>query len=672
MNKTDFRARMLAPAILLATLPALAQVIPNGSFESGLAGWIVGGTGRVAAIQGSNVTGTGANVQATDGTFFAALSTGPGGTGGGALRIDANTTNEFDAATLSITVEIPQRPAVIAFDWTFPTSEQDQPAAFDDLFDVMVYEGAPPPEPTTQGRLFARSSPRNSGGSISNFPDAPTFGTQQITWTITGAGSAPITNTQLRYRVPAWRRACVGLPLPDDVEPPFTRTIRFRVADQSDDGFDSALFLDRVEVRSACDATEFENVAQITDTQASQLEQKDGGFVLRQALVKRLAMDPTGTVTAVASNANLDGTNPNFVEQVFIRVGQGGWSRVTGLPMQEGGEVQGLAFSGQLTQGATAGRLEGRYLAISAQLSETDNAEIYLWDRFAETLTTITATSGCENLNPSSNRRADVIAFDSNCGSLTGTGSNRHVVAWTGGATNAVTSISGTGACSARNPQLNHHSDNGARDGRYVVYESNCNFGQNGDGNFEIFRLNRNTGARRQITVTTAPVLNASPQIDRDHNGRNVYFLSSGNFTGANADGSLEVFRFQCNQPSGGASANCTGGSGGTNGFFQWTDLPATSLVLGFRRAFEPAPDSTTVNERFAFEALDILTGLSEVFYQVGSGNGARVSLALQPNVLGLAAGADGATPVVGFLTAGDLIDENPDENVEAYSVRVE
>jgi hypothetical protein len=656
---------VLGLCVLLLPAVGLAQVVANGSFENGLTGWTVGGTGRVAAIQGGNITGTGANVVAPDGSVFAALSTGPDDTGGAVLRIDGNTTNDLNAATLSITVDIPTRPAVLAFDWSFATSEQDQPAEYDDIFDVMLFEGAPPADPTTVGRVFARSSPRNSGGSISNFPDAHTLGTQQITWTIGGVGSAPITNSSLRFRVPPFRRACLALPLPDDVDPPYTRTLRFRVADQTDAGFDSALFIDRVEIRDACDATPLENISQVTETSGNEVTLKDGGFVFRQALNRRLTVDPTGTVTAVASNANLDGNNPNFVEQVYIRVGNGGWQRVTGLPMQLGGEVQGLALSGSATAGTVATR-PGRFLAIAARLGETDNTEIYRWNRDSGVLTTITTTSACDNQSPAINRGGDVIAFDSNCATLTGAAGNRHVVAWSGGAVNAVGNVSGTGACVGRNAALNHHVDNAARDGRYVVYESNCSFGSNADGNIEIFRFNRNGSARRQVTVTAAAVANFSPQIDRDNNGANLYFISSGNFTSNNAAGALQLFRFQCN------NVNCTGSTGGTNGFFQWTSTPATSLLIGFRRVFAPDANSTAINERFAFERIDLLSGIDELGYRVGASAASEVVLALQPGLLGLAAGDDGGVPVVGFITQGDLIDQNADGNTEIYSVRVE
>jgi hypothetical protein len=659
------RAAWACFAVLGLYLPAqnaVAQVIPNGSFESGLSGWTVGGTGRVAVISAANVTP--GPFSAADGTFFAILSSGPGNAGGGAVRIDGNTTNEFDVASLAITVDIPFRPAVLAFEWSFGSSEQDQPGQYDDLFDLMIYQGTPPADPTTVGRVFSGSSPRNGGGSsISNFPDTHILTSSVVNWSITGAAAGPVAGTQLRFGIPGWRHACVPIPLPETA-PPFTRTIRFRVADQGDAMVDSALVLDRVEIRAACDATPLSRVTQITHTSAQQVAQQGGGFVWRGDQQVRAAVDPSGTVRAVASNANLDGTNPNLVQQVFVRVGLGGWSRVTALPMALDGEIQGLAFSG------TLGTVPGRYLAIAARVSPGDNTEIYRWDRQTNTLTTITATAGCHNRNPAINRGGDVIAFDSDCTALGVPAGHRHVLVWAGGGVNAVSNVvtvapGPTAACTARNPWLNHHADTGGRDGRYLVYEANCNHGANADGNYEIFRFNRNTNARTQITASTAPVTNFSPQIDRDDNGRNVYFLSNGNYAGGNPTGAVQLFRFECNN-----NADCTGAGAG---FVQWTQLSAAShLLYGFRIPFDPNPAGNTPVTRFAFERIDLSSGITQVGYQAGTSSAAEQILALQNGVLALAAGMDATVPVVQFITAGDLINQNADLNPEAYSVRVE
>jgi hypothetical protein len=231
---------------------------------------------------------------------------------------------------------------------------------------------------------------------------------------------------------------------------------------------------------------------------------------------------------------------------------------------------------------------------------------------------------------------------------------------------NVVTVAPGpTAACTARNPWLNHHADTGGRDGRYLVYEANCNHGANADGNYEIFRFNRNTNARTQITASTAPVTNFSPQIDRDDNGRNVYFLSNGNYAGGNPTGAVQLFRFECNN-----NANCTGAGAG---FVQWTQLSAAShLLYGFRIPFDPNPAGNTPVTRFAFERIDLSSGITQVGYQAGTSSAAEQILALQNGVLALAAGMDATVPVVQFITAGDLINQNADLNPEAYSVRVE
>ena len=644
-------------------LPVSAQVIANSSFEGGsLAGWTVGGTNRVDAIQASHLSGT-IPGGVPDGQWFAVLSTTPSTASCGGLfqpactptaLIDANTTNEADIATLSITVSIPFWPAALEFDWTFPSSEQDQPGEFDDLFDVMIYQGAPPSDPTIENRVFARSAPRNVPQDFSNFTNAHFLGTAVVNWTINRSGS-PVNGTALRYGVAEFRRACVGIDLPEFPGPPYTRTIRFRVADQGDRQFDSALFLDRVQVVPRCDPAGQLNIVQRTNTVGSDVRLKNGGLQFRPVQSRRLAVDPTGRVFAVASNANLDGSNPNLVEQVFLRVDEGGWARVTGLPMSDGGEVQALALSGTATT-------IGRYLAIAARLTETDNTEVYRWDRQTSTLTTVTGTSGCENTNPSINYGGSVIAFESTCNTLTGSGSARKVVLWTGGGTNALTAFQGGGTCIGRAPALNTRS---SQDGVYVAFESNCNHtGGNGDGNVEIFRY-RNSGAMgsrfAQITNTLAPVINSTPQMDRADNASNghIYYLSNQ----ADITRGLHVFRRTC------GNANCTGGT-----TTQWTDGPASQWYVGFRKLIPPQAGSggDSIIDDFLFERLNLASNTVEVGHRIGP-TGLESSITLQQAVVNLGGGINNSVPIFGFLSGEDILTgQNPDQNLEAFRVRVE
>lgn len=640
-------------AAVLALLPftANAQVITNSSFEGdSLAGWTVGGTGRVGTIQNTHVTNGGVPGGVPDGTWYAVLSSGAGAVGGPTAQIDGNTTLEYDIATLQITVTIPFWPAVLEFDWTFPSSEQDQPGQYDDLFDVMIYQGAPPADPTINNRVFARSAPRNVPQDFSNFTNAHFRGTAPFQQTINRPGS-PVHNTSLSWGVAEFRRACVGIDLPEFPGPPYTRTIRFRVADQADQQFDSALFLDRVQVLPSCDPATQMAISQRTNTVGSDLQIKDGGLVHRPVLTRRLAIDPTGRVMAVASNANLDGTNPSFVEQVFIQVDEGGWQRVSGLPINEGGEVQSLAFS------ATSDATPGRYLAIAARVSENDNFEIYRWDRQgAGSLTTVTNTSGCENVNPSISNAGGVIAFESTCNAITGAGSVRKLNIWSGGAANSGNAFLPGGACVGRAPAL---SSNSGQDGQYLAFESNCNpTGGNTDGNFEIFRYRNSGGAGTryaQITNTSGAVVNALPQMDRASNGANVYFLSNVNDTARG----LHVFRYAC------SNANCTGGTR-----TQWTDGPATVTYFGFRKLHRPVATDNAVIDDFVFERL--VSGTFEVGHRIGP-TGVETSITLPQPLLGLAGGLDGTSPVIGFLSRLDILPgQNADTNSEAFTARVQ
>jgi len=655
MNPSRCFRSLALGAALLVSLPAAAQVIANSSFEGdSLAGWTIGGTNRVGTIQATHVSG-GIPGGVPDGSWFVALSTTPSQTttGGTTALIDNNTTVENDIATLSITVTIPFWPAVLEFDWTFPSSEQDQPGQYDDLFDVMIYQGTPPADPTINNRVFARSAPRNVPQDFSNFINAHFLGTTIVNRTITRAGS-PVTGTSLTYGVAGFRRACVGIDLPEFPGPPYTRTIRFRVADQADRQFDSALFLDRVQVLPGCDPAQQMAISQRTVSAGSDVRLKDGGLEYRPVQARRLAVDPGGRVQAVASNANLDGTNPNYVEQVFIQVDQGGWQRVTGLVINDGGDVQSLAVSG------TDGGTPGRYVAIAARTTATDNIEIHRWDRQTSALTTVTSTSGCDNTNPSINFAGSVIAFESTCNALTVSGTAQKIVLWTGGATNAITAFQGGGTCIGRSPALNTRS---GQDGVYVAFESSCNHtGANADGNFEIFRYRNGgtTGSTRfaQITNTTGvAVINTMAQMDRSDSAAagNVFFLSNL----ADPTRGLHVFRFAC------SNANCTSGTR-----TQWTDGPAGQWYTSFRKLIRTA-DNTVVDD-FVFERLNLLSGFTEVGHRIGP-TGIETAITLTQPIQQLGGGLDGTAPVIGFLSAQDILSgQNTDHNVESFSARVQ
>jgi hypothetical protein len=526
---------------------------------------------------------------------------------------------------------------------------------FDDLFDVMVYQGTAPTDPTVNNRLFARSAPRNVPQDFSNFTNAHFLGTATVNHTINRAGST-LNGTSLRYGVAGFRRECIGIDLPEFPGPPYTRTIRFRVADQGDRQFDSALLLDRVQVVPRCNAAQQMVISQRTVTSGSDLRLKTGGVEYRPVQARHLATDATGRVQAVASNANLDGTNPSFVEQVFVQVDQGGWQRVSGLTLNDGGEVQGLALSG------TVGTTPGRYLAIAARTTQGGTLQMYRWDRQASTLATLTNTTGCDNTSPAINYSGGVIAFESTCSALTGSGTAKKIVLWTGGASDVVTNFQGNSAtCIGRSPALNTNS---GHDGTYVAFESNCNHSTtNADGNFEIFRYRNGgtAGATRfaQITTTVAPVINTLPQMDRADNNAagNVYFLSNL----ADTSRGLHVFQHAC------SNANCT-----TGARTQWTNGPATQFYTSFRKLIPSGLTDNTVILDFVFERINVGSGFTEVGHRIGP-TGIETTITLDQPILELRGGMDGTVPVLGFIYARDLLTgQNADLNPEAFSARVQ
>ncbi len=639
--------------------PAGAQVVANGSFETGLTGWTVGGTNQVAAVQSANFNP--GPIAPPAGTTVAALSTGPGDVAGGAaFNLDNNGgNNDQDNATLAQTITIDPgvagpAPYSIAFWWSFATSEQDQPNQFDDLFELTA-NGA---------RIYSGSSCKNNGSSSSPFPNATCNGSTVLNWTITGA--APITNTALRYGVPAFQRTCVALPVTGTA--PYTVALRFQVSDQADATFDSALLVDDIVVQSgACSPALSPSLTQVTATTGQTVEAKGGGFELRTVANGPLAVDGTGTNAAFVSSANLTGDNPNVIPQAYLYDGAV-FSRVTGLNVLSGGAVQALDLSGPLD-----GTIRGRYVAIAAQLTQTGSLQIYRWDRSTSTLSTVTATTGCTNERPTISGNGNRIAFETSCNSLTGDGTTRKVVyatfaagVWT------VTDFMPAGACTGSNPRFNRTST--ATVGRYIALESNCNplgGANNSDANREIFRYDITGPTWLQVTTSTtsnAPGLgNASPMTDGRTDGDagdHVWFVSTCNATAcgatsaaSNADGSPEVHHFDSDTP--GAAR-------------QVTSSAATILYLVARPGADGVSD-------YGFERLSFASGLPVT--ELGRRSltdtildFVQFSIAPTGGVPSWGFGIEGASPTqvtwMFAATADDRLGTNADENEEMFRAR--
>jgi hypothetical protein len=634
----------------LATGNLHAQFV-NGGFETGtLAGWTLGGQLHVAVVQSANFNP--GPVVAPEGTHFAAISTGPGGIANTTYDVDGNGTSEFDLSSMQQTVTFTSTtsPAMLLFSWNFPSSEQDQPSQYDDVFDVQTTIGA------TTTRVFSGSACKNDGSSFSPFPNVPCSGNAVVNWTITGA--APITNTSLRFGVGQWQQACVAIP--GTVIGNNTVTVTVRAADQADNQFDSALLIDNFTIQPNCNSAAT-TLQQITSSNGSNVQLKGGGVVFTPVdNGPALSADNTGTAFVFASTGNYTGDNPNALQQVFV-YDNSSYTRVTGLTIASGGQVQGVSLSGPLV-----GTLHGRYVAIAATLNAAATAaqqqQIYRWDRQTSTLTQVTNTSGCANKNPSISGDGNRIAWETTCNAYTGQGTTQKVVYSTFAATwsapvNFMSAGTPATSCNGFEPHLSRGDT-----GNFIALRSTCNLtGTTPVATLgDIFRYNI-SGASwlRATTATAAATNNFSPSIDAAagaNAGRYIYFISDGNYSNITGDAQLEIYRYDAstatlNKPV----TNTQAGSGyvsvhqaadGTGALFSY------EYVNGSTNRFEDGTGN--------YNGVNGATATLKL--------GASMTLSLNADV-----GVDaGNVPTVLFLSNDDLKSpsQNADGNTEVYSAR--
>mgnify|MGYP001266247169 FL=1 len=648
MNKIAQHASLtLLLALLLAGLAGTAhgQVV-NGGFETGaLTPWTTGVQNQAAVVQSSNFNP--GPVAAPGGTRFLAISNGPGQRSTAVRDIDGNSTTDYDLTTVQQTVTFNSTvsPARLVFAWNFPTSEQDQPGLYDDVFDVLTTISG------NTSRVFSGSSCKNDGSSFSPYPNVPCFSSTVLNWTITGA--APISNTSLRYGVGQWQNACVEIP--GTVIGSNTVTLQFRMGDQGDATYDSALLIDEVSVRDTCNAAAT-TLEQVTTSTGGLVEAKNGGLIFTPIdNGPAFSTDNTGTAFAFASSGNYTGDNPNVLQQVYVRDGTN-YTRVTGLTIAAGGSVQGVSLSGP-----TAGALHGRYVAIAATLNAAASRQIYRWDRQTSTLTQVTNTSACENRNPSISSDGNRIAWETTCSAYTGQGSTKKVVYsnFSGVTWSAPVNFMSAGApaatCTGSEPRLSRGDT-----GNFIALVSNCLLsGSSTPVTSEIWRYSiSGTSWRRITTATNASTSNFSPTIDAatsTNAGRYIYFISDGNYFNVTGGTSPEIYRYD-------ASGT------GTGTLKQVTISQAGNGYVGVRQAADGG------GQYFAYEYINGSSGQFEV--GTGSYNGTSLTLKLGASMnlsLGVDVGFDSSNvPSVIFLSNSDLMSpsQNADGNTEVYRAR--
>ncbi|MEO8671331.1 MAG: hypothetical protein ABI411_08450 [Tahibacter sp.] len=627
---------MLAGLSLVGISPAIAQVPANGNFETGtIASWTAGGDARTGAIRATNITPT-TSITIPEGIWAAAISTGPGQLAQGPIDFDGlGGANDYDQSWLQSTFTMPAGATSVAFDWGFASSEQNEPDQYDDLMDVTV----------NGTRIMTRSSCKLNGSSYSPFPNANCQNATVVDHTVNNTAIAALRTINLRFGSPAFQRIC--LPLPNGIATGSSVNLRFTVSDQNDRQVDSTLFIDNVQVKTSCN--EVGSIVQLTNTGGGFVEVKGGGFAARVAGARNLASDATGKIVSFVTNGNIS-ANPSLLDQIYTWDGTA-FTRATGLTVQSGGTIQALAMASQNN---------GRYLAIAAKLVDTDNTEVYRYDRTTNTLTAITSTAGCDNTSPSISGDGGVIAYESTCNALTGSGTSKKIVVWNGTANSA--SLFGTAACTMAEPALTKNAN-----GRYLAFKSTCvHNGTNADGNSEIYRFDRGatgtnsgttTGNFVRITDTANTVQNTSPVLDGSATGLYVYFISSGNLTPTapifNSDLSLEIFRYQV-----GAGTPLTQRTNSSDSYYIGVDVQMDGAI------------------DYAYERVSLLNGQFSVGRRQINGTAGAAdpedNLATGNSTNTVRIGRDSLVPVVNFISAENFLGTNADVNPEVWQGRVQ
>jgi Tol biopolymer transport system component len=181
-------------------------------------------------------------------------------------------------------------------------------------------------------------------------------------------------------------------------------------------------------------------------------------------------------------------------------------------------------------------------------------------------------------------------------------------------------------------------------DGSKIAFVSNADFtGENADGNKEVFLFDVASGAFTQVTRTTGSV-NASPSISGD--GSLVALHSDRDLAGNNADGNLEVFLFDV---ASGLFTQVTKTSGGSN------TSPKISAD-GTRVAFESDRDLAGGNP-----------GNNPALFLFDISGGSFSQIATTTGATGFAHSINSDGTRVAFQSSANLINKNPDGNVEIF-----
>jgi len=238
-----------------------------------------------------------------------------------------------------------------------------------------------------------------------------------------------------------------------------------------------------------------------------------------------------GDVIAFDSDCDFDGGNVDGSVEIFV-FGAAGVEQLTDDQFCSS-FVPSINAAGDLVAFDSDCDFVGENFERSSEIFQVDVAGV------VAQLTDDGSMSGCGSFNASTNAAGNVIAFESDC-DLTGANEDEisEIFRATIGAGSSVTvdqiTVSGDDTCGSMLPS----SD---ASGMVVAFESNCDYtGANADGGVEIFRISPSNTLTQVSGSATAECESIMPRVCDD--ASRIVYTSFCDPLGSNADGSFELF----------------------------------------------------------------------------------------------------------------------------------
>jgi len=303
--------------------------------------------------------------------------------------------------------------------------------------------------------------------------------------------------------------------------------------------------------------------------------------------------------------------------------------------------------NGDIAYGAPASNTDGTAIALVSSCDLTGdnpdgNFELFRYAAAAGTLTQVTRSAGCSNFAPAVAADGS-LAFASSC-DLTGDNpdGNTEIFHFDSWANSLAQVTSSTGCTGSSDPAI-------SSDGSQIVMVSNCDLtGGNADENHEIFRFDVDTNTLTQVTSSSGCSGSAYPTISAD--GARIAFASGCDLTGQNGDGNTELFAFDT---AAGTLTQITNSSGCLGSFDPGLSADGTRMV--FASTCDLTGDNPAGNwEIFQYESTR--HELAQITSSVSSG----CLGSFAPTV-----SADGRR--IAFKSYCDLTGGNADHNLEIF-----